>query len=167
MSKKSWLRPLDTIRCIPEASVNPYILSMLLSQESQELNRLDLDPARRECAIGFLSASAPVQRSWLVQCCCNTEGVRNLQLQIITSPGWERSTAVSRSVLPCQHVQDAVDRAGLDATLVREFCTLGAMVLVPWQHWKRQHENVKILYDSLRIVFEISMISRLGLDMTG
>ena len=51
---------------------------------------------------------------------------------------------MSRSVLPCQHVQDAVDRAGLDATLVREFCTLGAMVLVPWQHWKRQHENVKI-----------------------
>jgi len=41
-------------------------------------------------------------------------------------------------------VQDAVDRAGLDATLVREFCTLGAMVLVQWQHWKRQHENVKI-----------------------
>ena len=57
-------------------------------------------------------------------------------------------------------MQDAVDRAGLDATLVREFCTLGAMVLVPWQHWKR-HENVKILYDSL---LEISMISRLGHD---
>ena len=63
------VKEINTIRCIPEASVNPYILSMLLSQESQELNRLDLDPARRECAIGFLSASAPVQRSWLVQCC--------------------------------------------------------------------------------------------------
>lgn len=71
---------------------------------------------------------------------------------------------MSRSVLPCQHVQDAVDRAGLDATLVREFCTLGAMVLVPWQHWKLQHENVKIIYDSL---LEISMISRLGLDWIG
>ena len=44
-------------------------------------------------------------------------------------------SAVSHSVLPYQHeVQDAIDRAGLDATLLREFCTLGAMVLVPWQH---------------------------------
>lgn len=29
----------------------------------------------------------------------------------------------------CTSTEDAVDRAGLDATLVREFCTLGAMVL--------------------------------------
>ena len=28
--------------------------------------------------------------------------------------------------------EDAVDRAGLDAALLREFCTLGALILVPW-----------------------------------
>ena len=28
--------------------------------------------------------------------------------------------------------QDAVDRAGLDAALLREFCTTGALILVSW-----------------------------------
>eukprot|EP00438_Fugacium_kawagutii_P003089 Skav236772 [mRNA] locus=scaffold2707:151545:155621:+ [translate_table: standard] len=94
---------------------------------------------RHDCAIGSPSASLPVQRSaardqW------EDNGETSLgQSNGERRRGGERANEVLHGL---DLFQDAVDQAGLDATLLREFCTLGGLILVPWQSGMESVEMV-------------------------